>query len=266
MRFGRGCRAVRGRAVLDRVLAQARAPRGLRGIKLVISDAHEGIKAAVAKVLHASWQRCRVHFMRNVLAHAGRQGGVSLPPSSHVGVADRNARHSAVHSRNSTAAVGAAGRCLRRIHSIIDPASDACRGAFCTSRKTSRKAFRNKVPQDADTASTSYRAPNRRTYNPKPPKAETGSPLKRWEGIPGVPGARAGARLWWNWASSVGRCSLRGTKQMRLALIVLQRTGKILAHKGFLSEDFKECTLSLTRVFGRPHRRRHRGRSAPWRY
>ena len=50
------------------------ARRGLRGVKLVISDAHEGIKAAVAKVLHASWQRCRVHFMRNVLAHAGPQG------------------------------------------------------------------------------------------------------------------------------------------------------------------------------------------------
>jgi transposase-like protein len=45
-----------------------------RGVKLVISDAHEGLKAAVAKVLHTSWQRCRVHFMRNVLAHAGRQG------------------------------------------------------------------------------------------------------------------------------------------------------------------------------------------------
>jgi transposase-like protein len=50
------------------------ARRGLRGVKLVISDAHEGIKAAVAKVFHASWQRCRVHFMRHVLAHAGRQG------------------------------------------------------------------------------------------------------------------------------------------------------------------------------------------------
>jgi putative transposase len=50
------------------------ARRGLRGVKLVISDAHEGIKAAVAKVLSATWQRCRVHFMRNVLAHAGRQG------------------------------------------------------------------------------------------------------------------------------------------------------------------------------------------------
>jgi transposase-like protein len=50
------------------------ARRGLRGVKLVISDAHEGIKATVAKVLNAGWQRCRVHFMRNVLAHAGRQG------------------------------------------------------------------------------------------------------------------------------------------------------------------------------------------------
>ena len=50
------------------------ARRGLRGVKLVISDAHEGLKAAIAKVLHASWQRCRVHFMRNVLAYAGKQG------------------------------------------------------------------------------------------------------------------------------------------------------------------------------------------------
>ena len=50
------------------------ARRGLRGVKLVISDAHEGIKASVAKVMTASWQRCRVHFMRNVLAHAGRSG------------------------------------------------------------------------------------------------------------------------------------------------------------------------------------------------
>ena len=46
--------------------------RGLRGVKLVISDSHEGIKAAVAKVFKATWQRCRVHFMRNALAHAGK--------------------------------------------------------------------------------------------------------------------------------------------------------------------------------------------------
>ena len=48
--------------------------RGLRGVKLVISDAHDGLKAAISKVLNATWQRCRVHFMRNVLAHAGKQG------------------------------------------------------------------------------------------------------------------------------------------------------------------------------------------------
>ena len=50
------------------------ARRGLRGVKLVISDAHEGIKAAVSKVMSATWQRCRVHFMRNVMAHAGKSG------------------------------------------------------------------------------------------------------------------------------------------------------------------------------------------------
>ncbi len=46
--------------------------RGLRGVKLVISDAHEGIKASVAKLMNATWQRCRVHTMRNALAHAGK--------------------------------------------------------------------------------------------------------------------------------------------------------------------------------------------------
>jgi transposase-like protein len=40
----------------------------------VISDAHEGLKAAITKVLSATWQRCRVHFMRNALAHAGKSG------------------------------------------------------------------------------------------------------------------------------------------------------------------------------------------------
>lgn len=46
--------------------------RGLRGVKLVISDSHEGLKAAASKVLKTSWQRCRVHFIRNALAHAGK--------------------------------------------------------------------------------------------------------------------------------------------------------------------------------------------------
>lgn len=43
--------------------------RGLRGVKLIISDAHEGLKAAIKRVFSASWQRCRVHWMRNALAY-----------------------------------------------------------------------------------------------------------------------------------------------------------------------------------------------------
>ena len=45
------------------------AARGLTGVRLVISDAHQGLKNAAAKVLGATWQRCRVHFMRNALAY-----------------------------------------------------------------------------------------------------------------------------------------------------------------------------------------------------
>ena len=45
--------------------------RGLKGVQLVVSDAHEGLKAAVERVLVTSWQRCRVHFMRTVQAQVG---------------------------------------------------------------------------------------------------------------------------------------------------------------------------------------------------
>lgn len=48
-------------------------------MKLVISDADEGIKAAVTRVLCATWQRRRVHFMRNVLAHADKARGRAAP-------------------------------------------------------------------------------------------------------------------------------------------------------------------------------------------
>jgi transposase-like protein len=53
--------------------------RGLQDVKLVVSDAHQGLKTAIAKILGSTWQRCRVHFMRNVLAH--------VPRKQHQGVA-----------------------------------------------------------------------------------------------------------------------------------------------------------------------------------
>jgi transposase-like protein len=49
------------------------ADRGLRGVKLVISDDHKGLRAAASRVLHATQQRCRVHWMRNALAPVGAQ-------------------------------------------------------------------------------------------------------------------------------------------------------------------------------------------------
>jgi putative transposase len=47
------------------------ADRGLRGVKLVVADDHKGLRAAAAKVFHATHQRCKVHWLRNALAHAG---------------------------------------------------------------------------------------------------------------------------------------------------------------------------------------------------
>jgi putative transposase len=53
--------------------------RGLRGVKLVISDAHEGLKAAIRRVMGSTWQRCRVHWMRNAQSYVpkGQQSMVA---------------------------------------------------------------------------------------------------------------------------------------------------------------------------------------------
>ena len=46
--------------------------RGLSGVQLAVSDAHEGLKGAIAKVLGCPWQRCTVHFLRDMLGHCGK--------------------------------------------------------------------------------------------------------------------------------------------------------------------------------------------------
>jgi transposase-like protein len=63
------------------------ARRGLRGVKLVISDAHEGIKAAIAKILHATWQRCRVQHADFRIMPTSRW----MPPPEAVTAAMRSA-------------------------------------------------------------------------------------------------------------------------------------------------------------------------------
>jgi putative transposase len=59
--------------VFWRAFFQSLVARGLRGVQLVISDAHAGLKQAIREVfVGAAWQRCRVHFMRNALARVGK--------------------------------------------------------------------------------------------------------------------------------------------------------------------------------------------------
>jgi putative transposase len=46
--------------------------RGLSEVQLCVSDAHEGLRSAIAKVLGCPWQRCTVHFLRDMLGHCGK--------------------------------------------------------------------------------------------------------------------------------------------------------------------------------------------------
>src|ERR1700742_5075356 len=47
--------------------------RGLSGVRLCVSDAHQGLRSAIARVLGCAWQRCTVHFLRDMLGHCSRQ-------------------------------------------------------------------------------------------------------------------------------------------------------------------------------------------------
>jgi transposase-like protein len=46
--------------------------RGLSGVRMCVSDAHQGLRNAIARVLSCRWQRCTVHFLRDMLGHCGR--------------------------------------------------------------------------------------------------------------------------------------------------------------------------------------------------
>ena len=69
--------------------------RGVKRVKLVISDAHEGLKGALSKVFGgASWQRCRVHFMRNLLARIPHQDKAAVAEAVRL-IFDQPSRQSA---------------------------------------------------------------------------------------------------------------------------------------------------------------------------
>jgi putative transposase len=96
--------------------------RGLNGVQLVISDAHAGLKNAIAAVLiGAAWQRCRVHFLRNVLA-AVPKGSAEM-----VAAAIRTifAQPSPAHVRDQLEVIAAMlGRQFPKVEAVLRDASD----------------------------------------------------------------------------------------------------------------------------------------------
>ena len=96
--------------------------RGLHGVQLVISDAHEGLKAAIGSVLlGAAWQRCRVHFMRNVLARVPKGHGEMAAAAIRTVFAQPDAAH--VHEQFDTIAV-MLGRQLPVVETMMLEAKD----------------------------------------------------------------------------------------------------------------------------------------------
>jgi transposase-like protein len=74
--------------------------RGLHGVKLVISDAHDGLRLAITRVLGATWQCCRVHWIRNALAHV-QKGSTPWSPrrSARLPATDAEAAHQTLATR-----------------------------------------------------------------------------------------------------------------------------------------------------------------------
>jgi putative transposase len=78
--------------------------RGLSGVQLAVSDAHEGLKGAIAKVLGSPWQRCTVHFLRDMLGHCGK----AQQPMIAAAIRQIFAAESAAEARERLAGVAAA--------------------------------------------------------------------------------------------------------------------------------------------------------------
>jgi hypothetical protein len=115
------------------------ARRGLRGVKLVVSDAHEGIKAAVTRVLCATWQRCRVGMLNNacrmgtvrqsnmaVSSEMGSAGSLGSP----IGVRVPTASHDGPNEREK--------RCGSRLRFTAAAVRKAWMRMFCNPRRTAR--------------------------------------------------------------------------------------------------------------------------------
>ena len=122
--------------------------RGLAGVALCISDAHEGLKAAIAKVLGCPWQRCTVHFLRDMLGHCTK----AQQPMIATAIRQIFAAESAAEARERLAGVaGALQGTAPKVARLLADAEEELL-AFMASRPSTGRSCARPTPWSASTA------------------------------------------------------------------------------------------------------------------
>ena len=135
--------------------------RGLVGVQLAISDAHAGLKAAIAKVLGCAWQRCTVHFLSDCLGHARKDQHGLLGGADPADLQRRLARagaRSALRGRRASRRADAARsrRCSRTPRPTSSPStrSRPRTGASCAPPTRSSASTRRSAAAPTSSASS----------------------------------------------------------------------------------------------------------------
>ena len=111
--------------------------RGLHGVQLVVSDAHEGLKTAIGRVIGASWQRCTVHFLRDMLGHVSR----AQQPVVATALRQIFAAESETEARTTLGEVAQRLRGpARKVAELLEAAEDDLLGYYRFPRRAPREA------------------------------------------------------------------------------------------------------------------------------
>ena len=123
-------------------LLRSLVARGLKGVQLVTSDAHSGLKDAISVIRGASWQRCRTHFMRNLLTRVPRSARARwrrwCGASSSSPAPRRCGRSTSRSSSNSASGSSGRRRCSRRPGRTSSPSRRSPRSTGVASGATTR--------------------------------------------------------------------------------------------------------------------------------
>jgi putative transposase len=140
--------------------------RGLTGTQLVISDAHAGLKAAIeAVLLGAAWQRCRVHFMRNVLARVPKGNSEMVAAAIRTVFAQPDAEH--VHGQLDVIAT-MLGRQFPQVETMLRDARRTCSRSPTSPSRTGRRSGR--PTRSSGSTRRSSAAPTSSASSPTPPR------------------------------------------------------------------------------------------------